>query len=234
MVFERTCISDVVWQNGVVSCRGEELSSKSELYQTRGAWTSPSPLACHSMPRSTFALNLYIANIHACPKCYQSRFAGPVSLPAKMFLPAEVRTSLTWQLQVGQTFVPHPRVRTNILFFSFPSFCKYPLPAAFCWIEVMGLKLCVLLIFYIGGWRDFKELRPHGRSCLIGQIPVKRFLLHVISLRARFPARTVGERVTGVSRDSSLYLVWFWQSVQLAREIRYILINKINLKVIIK
>jgi len=30
----------------------------------------------------------------------------------------------------------------------------------YCWNEVIGLKLCVLLIFYIGGWRDFKELRP--------------------------------------------------------------------------
>ena len=27
-------------------------------------------------------------------------------------------------------------------------------------MQVMELKLCVLLIFYIGGWRDFKELRP--------------------------------------------------------------------------
>ena len=45
----------------------------------------------------------------------------------------------------------------------------------------MKLKLCALLIFYIGSWRDFKELRPHGRSCLIGQIPVKSFLLQVSS-----------------------------------------------------
>ena len=47
--------------------------------------------------------------------------------------------------------------------------------------EVMGLKLCVLLVFYICGWRDFKELRLHGRSCLIGQIPAKIFLPQVSS-----------------------------------------------------
>ena len=47
----------------------------------------------------------------------------------------------------------------------------------------MGLKLCVLpFFFYIGGLRDFKELRLHGRSSLIGQIPAKRFLPQV-SLR---------------------------------------------------
>ena len=57
-------------------------------------------------------------------------------------------------------------------------------------IRLLGLKLCALLIFYIGGWRDFKELRPHGWSCLIGQIPAKRFPRkshHMISLRACLP-----------------------------------------------
>ena len=38
-----------------------------------------------------------------------------------------------------------------------------------------------LLIFYIGDWRDFKELQPHGRSCLIGQISAKRFPAQVSS-----------------------------------------------------
>ena len=56
--------------------------------------------------------------------------------------------------------------------------------------EVMGLKLCVLLIFYIGGWRDFKKLRPTVEVAWLVRFLPRDFSHkshHVISLRACFP-----------------------------------------------
>ena len=45
----------------------------------------------------------------------------------------------------------------------------------------MGLKLCVLLIFLYRWLKRFQGTSTDGRSCLIGQIPAKRFLPQVSS-----------------------------------------------------
>jgi hypothetical protein len=59
--------------------------------------------------------------------------------------------------------------------------------------EVIGLKSLCIAYFLYRWLKRFQGTSTDGRSCLIGQIPAKRFLHkshRVISLRACFPTLT--------------------------------------------